>query len=191
MRSRRHRVTSAEPTPACDAPDELISVVRLLRGITAASVGQVRLRGWQGQGSRDADDGPVAFEPSLSSREVPKAPCKHTGHIPFRPDWQCAGLANRLGGSVTIGIRTTQEQQVAHGRPSWMRPSSPRRDERCMKAGFNQSLLGATVFRWTLLQRSLAVSPLDRARHPRQRSSAHASPRRLQRPFRCAIDPPK
>jgi hypothetical protein len=54
--------------------------------------------------------GPVAFEPSFSTREVPEAPCKRTGHIPFRPDRQCTGLAKRRGGSVTVGIRTTQEQ---------------------------------------------------------------------------------
>jgi hypothetical protein len=58
--------------------------------------------------------GPLPFQPSLSSRQVPKAPCKHTRLISFPPYRHCASLTKRRNRSVAVLVRPAQEQQVAH-----------------------------------------------------------------------------
>ena len=37
---------------------------------------------------------PLTLKPSLSSGQVPEAPCEHTLHISFPPNRQCARVAN-------------------------------------------------------------------------------------------------
>jgi hypothetical protein len=73
---------------------------------------------------------PLALKPSLSSCQFTQAPCKHTLHISFRPNRQCARLAKGSSGGLAVRIR------AGAGKPSCSPsddPPSPRAHERRMK----------------------------------------------------------
>jgi hypothetical protein len=57
---------------------------------------------------------PLTLKPSLSSGQVPEAPCEHTLYISFAPNRQCARVVKSRSGRVAVLVRTTKEQQVAH-----------------------------------------------------------------------------
>jgi hypothetical protein len=59
---------------------------------------------------------PLTLKPSLSSGQIPEAPCEHTRLISFPPNRLCARIAKSRSGGVLV--RTTKEQQVAHARLS-------------------------------------------------------------------------
>jgi hypothetical protein len=61
---------------------------------------------------------PLTLKPSLSSGQVPEAPCEHTLRISFPANRQCARVAKSRSGGVAVLVRTTKEQQVAHARLS-------------------------------------------------------------------------
>ena len=76
---------------------------------------------------------PLTLKPSLGSSQFTKAPSKHTLYISLRPYRQSARPAKRQSSGMTVRVRTTQEQQVAHGAALLDESSSPRAHERRMK----------------------------------------------------------
>jgi hypothetical protein len=76
---------------------------------------------------------PLTLKPSLSSGQVPEAPCEHTLHISFPPNRQCARCEKpqqrRRGGTRTNDKGTASYSYAALPGEPW----SPRVHERRVK----------------------------------------------------------